>query len=175
MKRPGPGINYNPLANVDFKTGIHYGVIPAHDIGQAWYEDSEPQYSTPVEDDADDLPDDAEPEYFSYTADGYQAEQSADSPDIFITRSPYYTFAHYCSPCAPGAGYLRDPFTIPDAYKATAQTLTEISPDTEPELYRDLAEAAGFPRVYCFAADWFADGKAPYRVFSVKTGKEAQP
>lgn len=25
---------------------------------------------------------------------------------------------------------------------------------------------------YCFGHDWFEDGKAPYRVFSVETGKE---
>jgi ribosomal protein L37AE/L43A len=36
----------------------------------------------------------------------YLATQSGDDADIFIIRSPYYTHAQFCSPCAPGAGYL---------------------------------------------------------------------
>ena len=37
-------------------------------------------------------------------ADGYRAE--CGDGDIFISKSPYYTHAQFCSPCAPGAGYL---------------------------------------------------------------------
>lgn len=45
-----------------------------------------------------------------YLGDGeYVAAQSGDDCDIFITKSPYYTFAEFCSPCAPGAGYLLSP------------------------------------------------------------------
>ncbi len=29
--------------------------------------------------------------------------------DVMITRSPYYTHAQFCSPCAPGAGHLAHP------------------------------------------------------------------
>lgn len=29
--------------------------------------------------------------------------------DIFILKSPYFTHAQFCSPCAPGAGYLMSP------------------------------------------------------------------
>lgn len=36
----------------------------------------------------------------------YTAIQSADDTDIFITKSTYYTRCEYCSPCAPGAGYI---------------------------------------------------------------------
>jgi hypothetical protein len=39
----------------------------------------------------------------------YRAQQSGDDTDIFILKSPYYTHAQFCSPCAPGAGYLRNP------------------------------------------------------------------
>jgi len=38
----------------------------------------------------------------------YKAE-CGESGDIFITKSPYYTRAQFCSPCAPGAGYLMNP------------------------------------------------------------------
>ena len=58
-----------------------------------------------VEGDGDDI---GEPLGFTYSGDGYECSQSGDDSDIFITRSPFYTLAPYCSPCAPGAVYLRD-------------------------------------------------------------------
>lgn len=53
-----------------------------------------------------------EPIGFTYDSEGYQAFQSYDDPDIFVTKSPYYTLAQFCSPCAPGAGYLMDRGTV---------------------------------------------------------------
>ena len=32
-----------------------------------------------------------------------------DSNDVWITLSPFYTRAQFCSPCAPGAGHLDNP------------------------------------------------------------------
>jgi hypothetical protein len=56
-----------------------------------------------------DVPDCAEPLSF-YIDDGeYFAEGGGDDPDIFITKSPYFTKCQLCSPCAPGAGYLMTP------------------------------------------------------------------
>ena len=37
---------------------------------------------------------------------GLKATCSSDDGDIFVILSPYYTLCEYCSPCAPGAGYL---------------------------------------------------------------------
>lgn len=50
-----------------------------------------------------------QPLSFSYDADGYKAVQGGDDTDIFVLCSPYYTLAEFCSPCAPGAGYLLSP------------------------------------------------------------------
>ncbi len=50
-----------------------------------------------------------EPQSFSFDGEGILAEQSGDDHDIFILKSPYYTHAQFCSPCAPGAGYLLNP------------------------------------------------------------------
>lgn len=44
-----------------------------------------------------------------YEGDGYAASCSGDSGDIFIVKSPFYTHAKFCSPCAPGAVYLMNP------------------------------------------------------------------
>jgi hypothetical protein len=58
----------------------------------------------------DNNPDNWRNEALSYFIDDkeYSAECS-DGIDIFITKSPYYTRARFCSPCAPGACYLTNP------------------------------------------------------------------
>lgn len=90
-----------------------------------------------------------EPIGVEYEADGYKVEGSAgsyaSSDDLFVLLSPYYTFAPFCSPCAPGAVYLRD------------------------------GAADGDARGYCFGHDWFESGVAPYPVFDVETGAEVYP
>lgn len=61
--------------------------------------------------------------------------------DVFLTRSPYFTYAQFCSPCAPGAGHLENPTD------------------------------RGGAKTYCFGHDWFPNNKAPYRVYEVATGR----
>ena len=116
------------LTNVDHETGIHYGVIPANDVMQAWSDSSEPEYDC----------DECEPHGFAFVEDGYGACQSRDDSDIFITKSPFYTFAAFCSPCAPGAGHLRNPLTPDEGVKT-----------------------------YCFGDDWFEDESCPYTIYNV--------
>lgn len=200
MKTNYAGIDYGALAgtNRDEKTGIHYGVIPAGDLGESWQEASESNYGEPhcpecgnevVGIDHEDVPDLSEtnlgkdgsewveggsdyaclqchksldsedcfgdePISF-YLDDGeYVAEQTQDDGDVFITSSPFYTRAQFCSPCAPGAGYLRSP--CPNG-----------------------------PRTYCFDPSWFIpcseedvtgsyEGNktsCPYPVYRVDTGE----
>lgn len=49
-----------------------------------------------------------EPLGFYFDSDGIKAF-SDSMGDIFIIKSPYYTRADFCSPCAPGACYLTSP------------------------------------------------------------------
>lgn len=176
------GIDYsNGRSNIDHETGIHYGVIPAHAVGERWYEQSDAQYSIACPNCGYEFKDQTnnptrcpscryrprdnsefvsdEPYSFYYDAEGYQAEQSAgsyaSSDDIFILKSPYYTYCAFCSPCAPGAGYLLDFFLVPLG--------------TPMHEYATRAEAAGYPKVFCFGHDWFENDVAPYPVYSVKT------
>lgn len=51
---------------------------------------------------------------FTYEMDGYQLTDCLNT-DIFIIKSPYYTFAQFCSPCVPGAGNLDNP--VPNGAK----------------------------------------------------------
>ena len=48
-----------------------------------------------------------EPHGFCLDDGEYKATCGEDG-DIFILSSPYFTHAQFCSPCAPGAGYLTD-------------------------------------------------------------------
>ena len=107
-----PGIDYSRgQSNFDPETGIHFGVIPQYAVPQAWWDSSEPDYGEPeLDEDGDEveLPDCAEPLGFSLDDGEYKAYCGEDG-DIFIFKSPYYTQAQFCSPCAPGAGHLLNP------------------------------------------------------------------
>jgi hypothetical protein len=108
----------------------------------------------------------SEPLSFSYNEDGYICHQSADDTDIFIIKSPYYTFAGYCSPCAPGAGYLMSPFTMSK----------DMPIDDSLPLggYAAHAIASGFPMVYCFGHNWYEEqetGKMITCIYCKGTGK----
>lgn len=78
---------------------------------------------------------------------GLQAEQSQDTSDIIITRSPYFTYGQFCSPCFPGGIHLENP----------------------------ISEKLENNRGYCFGHDFFEGNIAPYPVYSVATGKKVKP
>ena len=151
------GIDYG-LGQANMGEKARYGVIHSREIGQAWYEESEdnylyfcpkcnyeigyefmdicPECGYKIQDYDFDMLD---PISFSYDQDGYACEQGYDDPDIFILKSPFYTWCQFCSPCAPGAGYVMN--------------------WTEP--------GVGI-KSYCFGPDWFEDNKAPYPVYRVE-------
>ena len=62
--------------------------------------------------------------------------------DIFIEKSQYYTYAQFCSPCAPGACYLSSP----------------------------LSQKIENNKCYCFGHEMF-ETNAPYPVYDLKTNK----
>jgi hypothetical protein len=84
-----------------------------------------------------------------YYREGYKLRQGGDDSDIFVLESPFFTFAQFCSPCAPGACYL----------------LNWLEGDENCETNR----------AYCLGHDWFEDSKAPYPVYSVATGTLVKP
>ncbi len=176
----GHGTDYGRgMSNIDHATGIRYGIIPMHEVGQAWCDSSEPDYGEPhcpecgneavTLDAIDDEHDDWETargacgdyacedcKYIfdgqdafgdehtnMYYADGYKAFDD-DSGDVWVTLSPYYTRAAYCSPCAPGACHLSSPYEDGD-------------------------------KAYCFGHDWFEGGVAPYPVYLVADDSEVNP
>lgn len=128
------GIDYGlGQANIDLETGIRYGVIPVNDIPYIWdelepvyfyicpycgYEFGEeypeqetcPECSYEITDlDFDCL----EPIRWEYSNNEYSLV-TYDGIDLFVIKSPYYTYAQFCSPCAPGACYLPCPLSEPN-------------------------------------------------------------
>ena len=100
------GIDYGRgVTNIDDKTGIRYGVINSKEVLEAWCHSSEPDFIECREDEDNDC---LEPLSYSVNNNEYQATCGEDG-DIFIVKSPYYTRCSYCSPCAPGAGWLMSP------------------------------------------------------------------
>ena len=149
--------------NIDEK-GYRYGIIHQNEVLQAWCDSSEPVYYYVCpeceheigEDYQDICPncnkefDDLEFDYleplnFTFEDSEYSAF-SDDYGDIMILKSPYFTYAQFCSPCAPGAIYL----------------MNNVNPNEN-------------NKGYCFGHDWFESGKAPYPIYSVKTGKTVNP
>lgn len=59
--------------------------------------------------------------------------------DVWVFKSPFYTYCQFASPCAPGAGHLDHSCDEPGAAKT-----------------------------YCLGPEWFEDGKLPYKAFLVK-------
>ena len=58
--------------------------------------------------DGEQWPDCDEPAANVIDSDGVKGHVD-DSNDVWVTESPFYTRAQFCSPCAPGAGYLGNP------------------------------------------------------------------
>jgi len=166
------GINYDRSNqyNIDKTTNIRYGVIHQNDV-PFWCELSEPFYhKTEAEkelekiESLEDITEEQElrskilreqieeenqfiePSSFIIDNSDYQAE-CVDNVDIFIMKSRFYTYAKFCSPCAPGACYLKD-YTPVD------------------EVTRDM------DKCYCFGLEMFDDTfPCPYPIWEIATDK----
>jgi hypothetical protein len=132
------GIDYG-MGKTNRDENFHFGVINQNEVLQSWNDSSEAIYpdaetcetcngsgnvpfaideETGQNNDGEVCPDcDGEGTIqddiieaigFEYSDEGYQASCGEDG-DIFITKSPYFTYCMYCPPCAPGAGYLMSP------------------------------------------------------------------
>lgn len=110
VRQPVAGIDYGRgSTNIDPETGIRYGVISQNHVISCWAECSEPVYpDDEVEGSETERYEYVEPIGFTYEGGGYKITQAFDNTELFILKSPYYTRAKFCSPCAPGAGNLDD-------------------------------------------------------------------
>jgi hypothetical protein len=126
------GIDYaGPLGtcNRDPETGIRYGIVPSSACAEWFWDNVEPEYDPSCPACGTELSSDFEtpgpcPRCEADIRDG---EEFGDEPsrnvladgeiegfvdsmgDVWVTKSPYFTRAAFCSPCAPGACYLTSP------------------------------------------------------------------
>jgi len=69
-----------------------------------------------------------------------------DYNDVFLVSSPYYTRAQFCSPCAPGAGYLENPCESgPRTYCFAADWFDDDNPCPYPVYRVDTGECVYTP------------------------------
>lgn len=130
MKTNYPGIDYgNGKTNCDPKNGIRYGVIPLSALQDWAIAEFESKYYGYCPECGADLPDEYDPRGMMPEC-GHEFEyedQFSDQPDemtydknglrmeidsygdVWIFKSSVYTYAQFCSPCAPGAGHLSNP------------------------------------------------------------------
>jgi hypothetical protein len=115
------GIDYgNKKSNIDQRTGIRYGVIPCDLVDHLWdymeavYSAECPHCGTEIEDvvcghcDMENDVEELEPVCHKYEGNGYILITGGDCIDLWVIKSPLYTYSKFCSPCAPGACYLPD-------------------------------------------------------------------
>lgn len=92
------------LPNIHPETGIRYGVIPLNSLPGFVWDYLIPYYAPSNEDDMF-----IDPIGYYYAEGGYRLFTDSDCIDLFIEESPYTAQCALCSPCAPNAGYLKDP------------------------------------------------------------------
>jgi len=81
---------------------------------------------------------------YEYKEDGYELMIDG-SGDLWVMKSPFFTYAQFCSPCAPGACYLTNALE---------------------------GQPAG-NKCYCLGTDWFdEEEKCPYPIYSMETGEQ---
>lgn len=89
-------------------------------------------------------------EPIGYTLDdgGVIGESAFDNTELFVTKSPFFTYAGFCSPCAPGACDL----------------------DSRPSTGPDDTDGG---KCYCLDSDWFdeEENPCPYAYWRVDTGE----
>jgi hypothetical protein len=145
--------------NIDTETGIRFGVQKINSLHECIHDDLEMIYPEPCcTKCGGEFTDDPDYDYWCASCEDYslesdfhdaecigseltgkyEAHSAFDHSCLFLTKSPYYTYANLCSPCAPGAGDL-------DSY-------------TEPDY--------GY-QCYCFGPEMFDDNKAPYPIWKV--------
>jgi len=173
MKTTNAGIDYScglPMANgkvpnIDSNTGIRYGIISTHAVSHWVLDDFEAEYmceecesyDAENEECKEDFGCDCDPVAWNYEQGGYIAS-FGESGDMFVIKSPFYTYARFCSPCAPGACHLEKPLYEPVTMDHETREATVNYPNN---------------KCYCLGEDWFDDEyqACPYPYWRVDTGE----
>lgn len=171
------GIDYGRgLSNVNHETGIRYGVISSHTVGQAWYDDAIADYGDPscpecgntvLDSDAVDIQDQEWFEGKDYACLGCKACYWSDS--VFGDEPVGYSYeadGYKLTDCLDS-----DIFVLDSPYYTFAQFCSPCVPGAG---NLDTFCPSG-PKTYCLGHDWFENSKAPYPVYRVADNSEVLP
>jgi hypothetical protein len=176
------GIDYGlGMSNVDKSNGIRYGVISQHSINLDCMDDVEYDYGKPTcpkcgNEVTDVMPDNwREIELESYTAHGcddyvcVKCKILLDSGDVFADEPLGWSYdrdGYQLTDCLDS-----DIFIIRSPYWTRAQYCSPCVPGAG-NLDSPCEDG---PKTYCLGHDWFEDGQAPYKVYSVADDSEVLP
>ncbi len=177
------GIDYGRgTTNIDNETGIRYGVISQHSVGQAWYDSAEANYWNPhcpkcgdavVESFKINNDDDERwPKLYSHSCEDYACESCRvylDSSDVFGEEPIGWSYE--------GEGYQLTECLESDIFvlKSPYYTRARFCSPCVPGACSIESPCEDGPKAYCLGHDWFEDGKAPYRVWAVAGDTEVLP
>lgn len=175
------GIDYGSgLTNINHETGIRYGCISQHSVSQMWCDCAEPDYGDATchkcgseAINSADLPEESEEwEIGEYACSDYgclHCEYIFDASEAFGEEPQGW---HYCE-----EGYELTDCLDSDIMVLTSPYYT-LAPYCSPCVPGagdlDNADESGV-KTYCLGHSWFSEGRAPYPVYSVKTGLEIHP
>lgn len=176
------GIDYGlGRTNIDYATGIRYGVIAQNSVLQAWADSAEADYGPPTcpkcGNDACEFDLDKHGEYDN--ASGYLTKVSdyaCEACEVTIASEDAYGDEPV------GWHYSGDGYELTDCLDSTIFVLKSpfytlavyCSPCVPGAGDLDNASEDGV-KTYCLGHDWFEEGKAPYTVFSVETNLPVLP
>ena len=179
----GPGIDYGMgRTNVDRATGIRYGVISQAAVLQAWADSAQADYGKPTcpkcGNEAEDYNDDVAGQW-----DAPQTSTGFKCADFMCRACEAVYDSSDCYSEEPiGWNYEGDGYVLTDCLdsnimvlKSPYYTLGAYCSPCVPGAVSLESPIADGAKAYCLGHDWFEDGRAPYPVYSVATGKEVIP
>jgi hypothetical protein len=162
------GIDYSlGKSNINLETGIRFGVISAHSVGPAWYEDAEPEYGNPTcpecggdveEFNGDEDEEYSTPEYGCVDYACHDCKAYFDSSETFSDEPM-------------GWSYEDSEYTLIDCLDSDIMVIkspyvtraTFCSPCVPGACSLDSPNPDG-PLCYALGPEWFEDGNCPYPV-----------
>jgi len=152
----GIDFSHGTPVNLDVETGIRYGIISQHYLGDDIWDIVESIYYPRCPDCGEDLSEldeipnecpvcgeELDPDYLTgdepdvMLVDYEGVGGNISGGNLWVITSPYYMRGTHCSPCAPGAVSIGSP-------------------------------TPGGPRAYCPPHDWYHEGRAPFTIFLVE-------
>jgi hypothetical protein len=172
----GVGIDYGMgNTNIDPETGIRFGVIPIHDVNQAWYDSSETLFGKPhCPHCGNEIPQEVKDNVQSCDQD----ESNCTCPHCkkVLEESDFYEEESIGNKLDDGKYLATQSSDDTDIFieKSPFYTLCGFCSPCAPGAGDIMEQEENGIKAYCFGHDFFENDKAPYKVFDVKTNEEVK-